>query len=73
MKFKFIYLLNSIYKSCDSIHFFHGMFIEIILNNKIQIFFFSNKFTFLRGKKYVSIYYWKEFKFKLSFFIWTKS
>ncbi len=45
--FLFIVIL-SIYKSYDWT--FHGMVIEIIFNNKIQIFFFSNQFIFLWGK-----------------------
>jgi len=43
-------IILSIYKSCDWIYFFHGMVFEIVLNNEIQIFLFSNWFIFLRGK-----------------------
>jgi hypothetical protein len=65
---KIIYVFNiilSIYKSCDYIYFFHEMVIEIVMNNEIQIFFFSNKFIVLRGEKYVHVHYWKKNKFKL--------
>jgi len=33
------------------------MVFEIVLNNEIQIFFFSNLFIFLKGKKYVCVQY----------------
>jgi hypothetical protein len=46
------------------IDFFHGMVFEIVLNNEIQIFFFSNLFIFIR-KKNVCVHYWKKFNFKL--------
>ncbi len=52
--YEFIIIL-SIYKSCVRICFFHEMFIEIVLSNKIQILFFSNQFIYLRGKKYVGL------------------
>ncbi len=63
---KIIYVFNiilSIYKSCDYINFFHEMVIEIVMNNEIQIFFFSNKFIVLRREKYVHVHYWKKTKF----------
>jgi hypothetical protein len=47
--FLFISLL-SIYKSCDLVYFYHKMVVEIMFNNKIKIFLFSNQFLFLRGK-----------------------
>jgi hypothetical protein len=57
-------IILSIYKSCDWIYFFHGTVIEIVFNIEVQIFFFSNQFIFLRGKK-KCLHYWKNFKFKL--------
>jgi hypothetical protein len=53
MKFIHVFtiILLSIYKSCDWINFSHIMVFEIVLNNEIEIFFFSNWFIFLRGKK----------------------
>jgi hypothetical protein len=65
---KFIYLfiiILSIYRSCDWIFFFHGMVIETVFNNEIQIIFFSNKFIFLRGKKLVMCTLLEKNKFKL--------
>jgi hypothetical protein len=32
---------HSIHKSCVWVNFFQGMVIEMVFNNKIQIFFFS--------------------------------
>jgi hypothetical protein len=55
MKFIYVFvIILSIYKSFDWIE-------------KIQ-FFFSNWFIFLRGKIYIYVHYWKEFKFKLEYF-----
>jgi len=48
--FMYFVIILSIYKSCDWINFFHEMVFEIVLNNGIQIFFFSNWFIFLREK-----------------------
>jgi len=64
MKFVHVFIILSIYKSCDWIKFLHGMVIEIVLNDKIQIFFLSNQFIFLGGN-YFCVHYWKNFKFKL--------
>jgi hypothetical protein len=52
MQFIYVFIIIlSIYKLCVWIYFFHEMFIEIVLNNEIQILFFSNQFIYLRGKK----------------------
>jgi hypothetical protein len=52
MKYVYVFIIIlSIYKLCVWIYFFHEMFIEIVLNNEIQILFFSNQFIYLRGKK----------------------
>jgi hypothetical protein len=50
-----IYIILSIYKSCDWINFFHWMVIEIVWNNEIQMFFFSNQFIFLKKNMFVYI------------------
>jgi hypothetical protein len=56
MKYIHIHIIIlSIYKSCDSTYFFHGMIIEIMFNNKIQIFLFSNQFIFLRRNVFWAI------------------
>jgi hypothetical protein len=47
MKYLHIHIIIlSIYKSYDSTYFFHGMIIQIMFNNKIQIFLFSNQFIY---------------------------
>jgi len=51
MKYIFWFIIIfSIYKSCGWNFLFHEWVIEIIFNNKIQIFFFSNQFIFLKEK-----------------------
>ncbi len=36
------------------------MVIEILLNNEIQTFFYSNEVTFSKGEKYKCIHHWKK-------------
>jgi len=36
------------------------MVIEILLNNEIQKFFYSNEITFSKGEKYKCIHHWKK-------------
>jgi hypothetical protein len=52
--------------------FFQGMIIEMIFNNKIQVFFFSIQFTFLKEKIHSSVHSWKKFKIKLYFLSFEK-
>ncbi len=71
-KFRIWYSLSilniiSIYKSCDWIYFFHGMVIEIVLNNKIQIFFVSNQFIFLKKDFFFLYIIGKDLNLILSF------
>jgi len=50
MKDKFLFIMLSIYKLFVWIDFFQGMVIELVFNNEIQIFFFSNQFIFWKKK-----------------------
>jgi hypothetical protein len=48
------------------------MVIEIILNNEIQIIFFSNQFIFLKGKKLFIYIIEKNLSLNFNLVIWTK-
>jgi hypothetical protein len=50
---KFIYVFILYYPFIHHVieFFFHGMVVEIVWNNEIQMFFFSNQFIFLKKKK----------------------
>jgi len=48
------------------------MIIEIVLNNEVQIFFFSNQFIFLKWKKFVYII-GKKLSLNFDLVIWTNS
>jgi len=37
--------------------FLQGMIIEMVFHNEIQIFFLSNQFIFLKGKKNTCVHY----------------
>ncbi len=50
--------------------FFHRMIIEIVLNKKIQIFFFSNQFIFLKGKKMFMYIIGKKLSLNFNLLIW---
>jgi len=53
-----------IYSSCDLIYFYHKKVVEIIFDNEIKIFLFSNQFLFLK-KMYMCVHYWNDFKLKI--------
>jgi hypothetical protein len=40
--------------------FFQGMIIEMVFNNKNQIYIFSNQFIFLKRNKYIYAHYQKK-------------
>jgi hypothetical protein len=49
------------------------MVIEMLLNNDIQNFFYSNDFIVSKGNKWNYVHYWNLKKKKLESFIMTKS
>jgi hypothetical protein len=70
---KFIYVFVLYYPFINHvIDFFHGMVFEIVLNNEIQIFFFSNLFIFLRKKKMFVYIIGKTLTLNFNLVIWTK-
>ncbi len=62
-------IILSIYKSYDWI--FHKMVIEIVFNNKIQIFFFSNQFIILKEKNTCVYIIEKTLSWNFDIVIWT--
>jgi hypothetical protein len=48
------------------------MVIEMLLNNDIQLFFYSNDFKLSKGNKLNYVHYWKKIKSKLKLFYLNK-
>jgi hypothetical protein len=67
MKYIYLIIILSIYKSCNWINFFQGMVIEIVFNNEIQIYLY-----FWKEKNIFVYIIEKTLKLNFNFFIWTK-
>jgi len=72
MKFKYLNIYYIIHLLIMWFNlFFPRNFIEIILNNKIQIFSFLGQFTFLRGKNIFVYIIGNKLSLNFNFVIWT--